>query len=139
MSNGGKVTVLGAGLMGHGIAQVASQVGGDEVSLLDVEQGFLDRGMKMIRESVGKFVEKGKLTKEQGEATLGRIHPTLDLGEAVRGSHLVIEAATEDPKLKLDLYRKLAGLEDSDTILASNTTSISNTLQASAPTTPENH
>jgi 3-hydroxybutyryl-CoA dehydrogenase len=138
MVSGGKVTVLGAGLMGHGIAQVASQAGGYDVSLLDVEQGYIDRGMKMIRDSVGKFVERGKLTKEHGVEVLGRIHPTLDLAEAVSGSHLVIEAATEDPNLKLELYRKLSDLVDGETILASNTSSISITLLGSATKRPEN-
>ena len=137
-SSSDKVTVLGAGLMGHGIAQVASQVGGYEVSMLDVEQRFLDGGMRMIKDSVGKFVERGKLTKEQGEATVGRIHPTLDLAEAVKESALVIEAATEDPRLKLDLYRKVAELVDEDAILASNTSSISITLLASVTKNPEN-
>ena len=133
-----KVTVLGAGLMGHGIAQVASQVGGYEVSLLDVERSFVDRGMKMIGDSVAKFVEKGKLTRDQGEEVLGRIHPTLDLAEAVRGSGLVVEAATEDPKLKFELYRKLSELADEDAVLASNTSSISITLLGSATKRPEN-
>ncbi len=134
----GKVAVLGAGLMGHGIAQVASQIGGFEVSMLDVEQRFLDGGMKMINGSVSKFVEKGKLTKENADAALRRIHPTLDLAEALRGSHLVIEAATEDPKLKLDLYRRISELIERDAILASNTSSISITLLASATKNPEN-
>jgi 3-hydroxybutyryl-CoA dehydrogenase len=137
-SSTGRVTILGAGLMGHGIAQVASQVGGYEVSILDVEQRFLDGGMKMIRDSVGKFVEKGKLTRDQGEAAIGRIHPTLDLAEALKGSSLVIEAATEDPKLKLDLYRRVAELVEKDAIIASNTSSISITLLASSTKNPEN-
>ena len=124
--------------MGHGIAQVASQVGGYEVSMLDVEQRFLDGGMKMIRDSVGRFVEKGKLTKEQGESAIGRIRPTLDLASALKGSSLVIEAATEDPKLKMDLYRKVAELVERDAIVASNTSSISITLLASATRNPEN-
>jgi 3-hydroxybutyryl-CoA dehydrogenase len=138
MAGRDKVAVLGAGLMGHGIAQVASQVGGFEVYMLDVEQRFVDRGMKMITESVGKFVEKGKLTKEEGEETLKRIHPTLDLAVAVKGSRLVIEAATEDPKLKLDLYARLSELADEDAVLASNTSSISITLLGSATKRPEN-
>ena len=137
-SSSGKVTVLGAGLMGHGIAQVASQVGGYDVSMLDVEQRFLDGGMKMIRDSVGKFVEKGRLTKDQGESAIGRIRPTLDLSEALKGSFIVIEAATEDPKLKLDLYHRVAELVDRDAIVASNTSSISITLLASAMKNPEN-
>ncbi|MDG6966031.1 MAG: 3-hydroxybutyryl-CoA dehydrogenase, partial [Nitrososphaerota archaeon] len=99
---------------------------------------YLDRGMKMIGDSIGKFVEKGKLSKDEGEAALGRIHPTLDLAEAVKGSSLVMEAATEDPKLKLDLYRRLAQLAGEDTILASNTSSISITLLGSATKKPEN-
>jgi 3-hydroxybutyryl-CoA dehydrogenase len=138
MDTSGKVTVLGAGLMGHGIAQVASQVGGYEVSMLDVEQRFLDGGMKMINASVGKFVEKGKLTKREGESVVARIHPTLDLAEAVARSQLVVEAATEDPKLKLDLYHRIAELIEKDTILASNTSSISITLLASATRNPQN-
>ncbi len=137
-SSSGKLTVLGAGLMGHGIAQVASQVGGFEVSLLDVEQRFVDSGMKMINSSVAKFVEKGKLTKDQADAALKRVHPTLDLAEALKGSSLVIEAATEDPKLKLDLYRRVSDLSDRDAILASNTSSISITLLASVTKRPEN-
>jgi 3-hydroxyacyl-CoA dehydrogenase len=132
-----KVTVLGAGLMGHGIAQVASQVGGYDVSILDVEKRFVDNGMKMIRDSVGKFVEKGKLTKEQGEAAVSRVSPTLDLAEAVEGTSMVIEAATEDPKLKLDLYRRISELAPDDAVIASNTSSISITLLASATKRPE--
>ena len=124
--------------MGHGIAQVASQVGGYEVSILDVEQRFLDNGMKMIRESVGRFVERGKIAKEKGEEALGRIHPTLDLAEAVEGSALVVEAATEDPKLKADLYRRVAELVGEGTVVASNTSSISNTQLASVMRKPEN-
>ena len=123
--------------MGHGIAQVASQVGGYEVAMLDVEQRFLDKGMQMIRESVAKFVEKGKISKGQGEESVTRIKPTLDLEEAIRGSVLVIEAATEDPNLKLELYRKVASFIDEKTVLASNTSSISITLLASVTKNPE--
>ncbi|MDA4132989.1 MAG: 3-hydroxyacyl-CoA dehydrogenase NAD-binding domain-containing protein, partial [Thaumarchaeota archaeon] len=96
-----KVTVLGAGLMGHGIAQVSAQVAGYEVALLDVKQEFLDRGVSMIKDSLSKFVSKKALSQQEADSALGRIHPTLDLAEAVSGSQLVIEAATEDPKLKL--------------------------------------
>ncbi len=136
--NVSKVAVLGAGLMGHGIAQVASQVGGYEVSMLDINQELVDRGMSMVKGSVSKFVEKGKLTKEQADAVITRIHPTTDLSRAVSGSDLVVEAATEDPKLKLDLYRKVSELAGEDTVLASNTSSISITLLASATKRPEN-
>jgi 3-hydroxybutyryl-CoA dehydrogenase len=133
-----KVAVLGAGLMGHGIAQVASQSGDYEVALLDINQGFVDRGMKMISESLQKFVAKEKLTRDQAAAVLSRIRPTTDLALAVRGSQLVIEAATEDPSLKLELYRKVSQTADADAVLASNTSSISITLLASVTKHPEN-
>jgi 3-hydroxybutyryl-CoA dehydrogenase len=133
-----KVTVLGAGLMGHGIAQVAAQVAGYEVSLLDVKQDFLDRGVSMIGTSLAKFVTKGAISKKDADGALSKIHPTLDLGEAVAGSQLVIEAASEDPDLKLGLYRRLAECLDQDTILASNTSSISITLLGSVSRHPEN-
>jgi 3-hydroxybutyryl-CoA dehydrogenase len=132
MSGSTKVAVLGAGLMGHGIAQVASQTGGYEVALMDVKQEYVDRGMGMMKASLAKFVEKGKVTKDQADAALARVKPTTDLSAAVAGSALVIEAATEDPKLKLDLYKKLGELAAPDTLLASNTSSISITLLASA-------
>lgn len=132
-----KIAVLGAGLMGHGIAQVASQVGGYEVSLLDINQELVAKGMKMIDGSISKFVEKGKLTKEQGKQVISRIRPTTDLAEALGGSQLVIEAATEDPKLKMELYRKVADLAEQETVLASNTSSISITLLGSATKHPE--
>jgi len=133
-----KVAVLGAGLMGHGIAQVASQAGGYEVSVLDINQDLVDKGMKMINESVSKFVEKGKLSKEQGKAVVAKIHPTTDLAQALKGAQLVIEAATEDPKLKLDLYKRVSELADEDAVVASNTSSISITLLASTMKHPEN-
>jgi 3-hydroxybutyryl-CoA dehydrogenase len=133
-----KVAVLGAGLMGHGIAQVASQVGEYEVTMLDINQELVDRGMKMVNGSVEKFVEKGKITREQANAALARIHPTTDLAEALSGCQLVIEAATEDPKLKLDLYRRVSELIGEDTVVASNTSSISITLLASVVKHPEN-
>jgi 3-hydroxybutyryl-CoA dehydrogenase len=132
-----KIAVLGAGLMGHGIAQVASQVGGYEVSVLDINQDLVDKGMKMINDSVAKFVEKGKLSKDQGQVVAARIRPTTDLAQALDGSQLVIEAATEDPKLKIDLYRRVSELAEEGTVVASNTSSISITLLASTMKHPE--
>ncbi|HYB76217.1 MAG TPA: 3-hydroxyacyl-CoA dehydrogenase family protein [Nitrososphaerales archaeon] len=138
MENGvTKIAVLGAGLMGHGIAQVASQVGCYQVSILDINEELVDKGMKMLKDSVSKFVEKGKLSDSEGKATMARIHPTTDLAEALKGSQLVIEAATEDPKLKLDLYRRVSELAADDTTVASNTSSISITLLASTMKHPE--
>ena len=133
-----KVTVLGAGLMGHGIAQVAAQVGGYEVSLLDVKQEFLDRGLSMVKGSLMKFVAKGTLTQKQADAVFAKIHPTLNLKEAVSGSDLIIEAASEDPKLKLDLFKNVSDLIEGDAVFASNTSSISITLLGGATKHPEN-
>ena len=132
-----RVTVLGAGLMGHGIAQVCAQTAGYDVTLLDVKQEFVDRGMSMIKDSLTKFVAKGGLEKSKADEILSRIHPTLDLKAAVEKSQLVIEAATEDPKLKLDLYRKVSEHLPPGAILASNTSSISITLLGSATKNPE--
>ena len=133
-----RVTVIGAGLMGHGIAQVCAQTAGYDVTLLDVKQEFVDRGMSMIRDSLAKFVAKGGMDKKKSDDILARIHPALDLKAAVEKSQLVIEAASEDPKLKLDLYRKISEHLPAGAILASNTSSISITLLASATKNPEN-
>jgi len=133
-----RVTVLGAGLMGHGIAQVCAQTAGYEVTLLDVKEEFVDRGMSMITDSLSKFVSKGVLDKSKSDEIISRIHPALDLRSAVEKSQLVIEAATEDPKLKLDLYRKVSKYLPPGAILASNTSSISITLLGSATKNPEN-
>jgi len=133
-----KVTVIGAGLMGHGIAQVSAQTAGYDVSLVDVKQEFVDRGMAMIKDSLSRFVAKGFIDQAKADEVLSRIHPTLDLRGAVSSSQMVIEAATEDPKLKLDLYKRVSEFLPPGAILASNTSSISITLLASATKTPEN-
>ncbi len=138
MSSVKKIAVLGAGLMGHGIAQVSSQVGGYDVSLLDVKQEFLDNGMSMIGDSVSRFVSKGVISKADAYKVMERIRPTLDLRAAVQGAQLIIEAATENPGLKLDLYRKVSECLEPDAVLASNTSSISITLLGSATRQPEN-
>jgi 3-hydroxybutyryl-CoA dehydrogenase len=132
-----KVAVLGAGLMGHGIAQVAAQTAGYEVAMLDVKQEFVDRGYSMIRESLARFVAKGTVDRQAADAVLARVHPTTDLKTALEEAQLVIEAATEDPKLKLELYRSVSELLPPGAVLASNTSSISITLLASATRNPE--
>jgi 3-hydroxybutyryl-CoA dehydrogenase len=133
-----KVAVLGAGLMGHGIAQVCAQTAGYNVSLLDIKQEFLDRGVSMIKDSLARFVAKGAVDKQKADEIVRRIHPTTDLETALEDAQLVIEAASEDPKLKLDLYRKVSEHLSPTAILASNTSSISITLLASATKNPEN-
>jgi 3-hydroxybutyryl-CoA dehydrogenase len=132
-----KVAVLGAGLMGHGIAQVAAQVGGYEVNLRDVEQRFVDSGVGMIRESLQRFVKKGQLTEADMKATLARVHPTLDLKEAVAGVDLIIEAVPENLELKKATFREVDSYAPSHAIIASNTSSVSITEMASATKRPE--
>jgi len=132
-----KVAVLGAGLMGHGICQVAAQNGGYEVNLRDIEQRFLDSGMAMIKNSLQKFQSKGKITEGQVAETLKRIHPTLDLKEAVSEADLIVEAAPENVELKKSIFREVDKFAPSHAIIASNTSSISITELASATKRPE--
>jgi 3-hydroxybutyryl-CoA dehydrogenase len=132
-----RVTVLGAGLMGHGITQVAAQVGKYEVWMRDIDQKFVDAGTNMIRESLQRFVKKGQLTEAQMKETLGRIHPTLDLKEAVSKADLIIEAAPEDIELKKAVFREVDSYSSPHTIIASNTSSVSITELASATKRPE--
>jgi 3-hydroxybutyryl-CoA dehydrogenase len=131
-----KIAVLGAGLMGHGICQIAAQ-GRYKVGLRDVEQRFLDNGMAMIKKSLQKFQSKGKLTEEQVAETLNRIHPTLDLKEAVSDVDLIVEAAPEKVELKKAIFKEVDTLAPSNAIIASNTSAISITELGSATKRPE--
>lgn len=132
-----KIAVLGAGLMGHGICQVAAQNGGYEVNMRDIEQRFLDNGMAMIKRSLQKFQSKGKLTEEQVPEVLNRIHPVLDLKEAVVDADLIVEAAPENVELKKAIFKEVDMFAPSHAIIASNTSSISITELGSATKCPE--
>jgi 3-hydroxybutyryl-CoA dehydrogenase len=128
-----RITVIGAGTMGHGIAQTAA-VSGYEVSMTDVIPEALERGKAAIQKSVEKLASKGNLTEQQKDAAL-RIHTSLDL-EPAENADLVIEAASEDVELKLRLFSRLDQISPPQAILASNTSSISLTRIASATTRP---
>jgi 3-hydroxyacyl-CoA dehydrogenase len=132
-----KVAVLGAGLMGHGIAQVSAQVAKFEVNLRDIKQEFLDNGMSMIKDSLQRFLRKGVITENEFSETLGRIHPMLDLKEAVADADLIIEAVPEIIKLKKSVLSEVDKLVKPDAFLASNTSSISITELASVTSRPE--
>jgi 3-hydroxybutyryl-CoA dehydrogenase len=132
-----RIAVLGAGLMGHGITQVAAQVGKYEVVMRDIDQKFVDNGMNMIRESLQRFVKKGQLTDAQMNEIIARIHPTLDLKEAVSKADLVIEAAPENAELKKTVFREVDNYAPPHAIIASNTSSVSITELASATKRPE--
>jgi 3-hydroxybutyryl-CoA dehydrogenase len=131
------VAVLGAGLMGHGIAQVAAQVGKYEVNMRDVEQRFIDGGMNMIRDSLQRFVKKAQLSEPEMNAILARIHPMLGLKEAVSNADLIIEAIPENLELKKATLKEVDGYAPSHAIIASNTSSVSITEMASATKRPE--
>ena len=132
-----KVTVLGAGLMGHGIAQVAAQVAKFEVNLRDIKQEFIDSGMGMIKGSLQKFVSKGTLSEKDMNETLNRIHPLIDLKKAVADADLVIEAVPENLELKKSVWGEVDKYARENVVFASNTSSISITEMASATRRPE--
>lgn len=131
------IAVLGAGLMGHGIAQLAAQVGKYEVYMRDVEQRFIDSGMNMIRSSLQKFLTKGQITPSEFNEIMTRIHSTVDLKEAVSNADLVIEAIPENVELKKATFREVDAFAPPHAILASNTSSVSITELSSATKRPE--
>ncbi len=117
-----KVGVLGAGLMGHGIAQVAAQ-SGYQVVVREVDEQTLQKGIGKIEKQLGRAVEKGKASQEDADAVRGRIHGTLNYGD-LADCDLVIEAITEDLALKLEMWRELDPLVKSDALFATNTSSL---------------
>ncbi|MFB0514675.1 MAG: 3-hydroxyacyl-CoA dehydrogenase family protein, partial [Candidatus Bathyarchaeia archaeon] len=132
-----KLAVLGAGLMGHGIAQVAAQVAKYEVNLRDIKQEFIDNGMRMINNSLQRFLKKGVVTEAEVKEVLAKIHPTLDLKEAVVDADLIIEAVPEKLEIKKSVFAEVVRSAKPEAILASNTSSISITEIASATNRPE--
>lgn len=117
------ITILGSGVMGHGIAQV-SATAGYNVVLRDIEQGFLDKAMEKIRWSLDKLVSKEKISKEEGDAIFGRIKPVVDLKEAVKDAELVIEVVPEIMDLKKKVYAELDQVAAPQVIFASNTSTL---------------
>lgn len=118
-----KIAIVGAGLMGHGIAQAFAQRG-YLIILCDISQTILDRALSNIRSNLETFVEAGIEAEENIEKTLSRINTTMNLREAVIEAQLVIEAVPEDLNLKIDLFEEIDGYCSEDTILTSNTSTI---------------
>ncbi|MEU8433029.1 3-hydroxyacyl-CoA dehydrogenase family protein [Streptomyces sp. NPDC029216] len=131
----GKLAVIGAGLMGSGIAQVSAQAGWDVV-LRDVTDAALTRGTDGIKASYDKFVSKGKMTAEDAEAALARITTTTDF-DAVADVDIVVEAVFEKIEVKHEIFRTLDELVREDTVLASNTSAIPITKIAAVTKRPE--
>lgn len=120
-----KVGVIGLGLMGHGVCQVAAQSGvHSSVVAYEPEQKFLDLGKDRIEKSIAKLVTKGKLTQEDADKTLGSINFTTDV-TALKDADFIVEAVIENLDLKRDLYTSLGSTCDEKTIFASNTSSLS--------------
>ncbi|MGY5874744.1 MAG: 3-hydroxybutyryl-CoA dehydrogenase [Candidatus Thorarchaeota archaeon] len=130
------VTVLGAGQMGNGIAQVCAQAG-YKVKMRDIDQKFIDKGMATIEKNLGRSLKKERITQEEFDTILGRIEGVLDLKEAVKDADIVIEAIPEIVKLKLDTWREVDEAAPEHAILASNTSSISITQMAAVTKRPE--
>ncbi len=124
------VGVLGAGSMGSGIAQVAAQ-SGYNVIMRDIEQAFVDRALKGIDKFLSKSVEKGKITADDKNATIGRIKITTKM-EDLKDSDIVVEVVFEDLDLKKKMFKELDELTRKDIILATNTSSMSITEIATA-------
>ncbi|MBX7051961.1 MAG: 3-hydroxybutyryl-CoA dehydrogenase [Flavobacteriales bacterium] len=131
-----KVTVIGAGQMGNGIAHVFAQHG-NQVTLLDISQASLDKAIATIGKNLERQVTKGTLTEEQKTQTLANITTQTDMATAVKDAELVVEAATENIDLKLKIFHQLDQLAPQDCILATNTSSISITKIAASTKRPD--
>ena len=131
-----KVCVIGSGTMGGGIAQVSAQAGYETI-MVDIKQEFVDRGVKMIKASLAKFVEKERIKQEEMNGTLARLRTSTDIRDAARDADYAIEAVFERADVKLPIFAQLEESCPKETILASNTSGIPISLLASATRRPE--
>jgi 3-hydroxybutyryl-CoA dehydrogenase len=131
-----KITVIGAGTMGSGIAQMAVEAG-FTVTLVDTDEKFIERGVGNIKNFIGKKVAKGKITQEQQDDILSRLSSTTDMGKGVDRAVMVVEAVFESLKLKKEIFQSLDSLCPESVILASNTSTMSVSEIASATGHPE--
>jgi 3-hydroxybutyryl-CoA dehydrogenase len=130
------IAVIGSGTMGNGIAHVFAQFG-YSVSLIDISEDSLKKGMATIQKNMARQVEKGTLTEDAKTKALSNINTFTDLKKGVEKADLVVEAATENVDLKLKIFKDLDGSAPASAILASNTSSISITKIASVTTRPD--
>ncbi len=122
--------------MGNGIAHVCAQAG-YEVKMRDIDQKFIDKGLSTIKKNLERGIAKGKITQDEVDTILTRIHGVLDLEDAVKDADLVIEAVPEIVSLKLDIWKEVDTFAPEHAILASNTSSISITQMAAVTKRPE--
>ncbi len=130
-----KVTVIGAGTMGSGIAQIAAESGFD-VTLVDTDQKFVDRGIGTISKFLERKASKGTISKEQMHESILRLKGTADMKAGVEGAEMVVEAVFEKLELKKEIFTKLDNLCPTDVILASNTSTLSITEIAAVTENP---
>jgi 3-hydroxybutyryl-CoA dehydrogenase len=130
------IGVMGAGGMGHGIAQVAAQAG-ISITLRDINEEFVQRGIRNIEQFMDQGIKRGKLTEEQKKETLARIKGVTDLTEAVEGVDLIIEAIVENLEEKKRFFRELDEICPANVIFASNTSYLSITELAAATKRPD--
>lgn len=130
-----QVAVIGAGTMGNGIAHVFAQ-NGHTVNLIDVSEASLQRGLGTIQKNLDRQVAKGALSESDKAAALSRITAITALSEGVKNAALVVEAATENVDLKLQIFRQMDEHAPADAVLATNTSSISITRIAAATKRP---
>ncbi|ELZ69308.1 3-hydroxyacyl-CoA dehydrogenase [Haloferax prahovense DSM 18310] len=131
-----QVSVLGAGTMGHGIAQVAAMAG-HEVTMRDIEAAYVEDGLDAIESNLRGGVDRDKVTSDEMAATLDRLSGTTSLEAAVADADLVVEAVPEDMELKRETVAEVESLVDDDAVIASNTSSLSVTEILSALERPE--
>jgi len=131
-----KICVLGAGLMGNGIAQICAQAG-YSVTMRDIEQRFIDSGMSMIQKNLSRDVEKGRKTREEMDAVLARITPTLDLKDAAANADVVVEVIIEVLAIKKTLYNELEKIVPNHCLFFTNTSGLSITEMAAITNRPE--
>jgi len=130
------ICVLGAGLMGNGIAQVCAQAG-YSVTIRDIEQRFVDNGMNTIAKNLTRDVSKGKKTQEEMDAILARITPTLDLKEAAQNADVVIEVVIEVLEVKKQLFDELEEIVSKECLFFTNTSGLSITEMAAITKRPD--
>jgi 3-hydroxybutyryl-CoA dehydrogenase len=129
------ISVIGSGTMGNGIAHVFAQHG-YQVSLVDIQEAQLQKALATITKNMDRQVAKGMLSEEEKNASLGRISIFTQMQEGVKNADLVVEAATENMGLKLEIFRKLDQMAPAEAILATNTSSISITKIAAVTQRP---
>ena len=130
------IAVIGAGTMGNGIAHTFAQFG-YKVQLIDISEASLKRGMDTITKNLDRMVAKEKITEEDKQNTLDNLYTTTSIAKGVEYAGLVVEAATENVDLKLNIFRELDEVCPDDTILATNTSSISITQIGAVTSRPD--